>query len=609
MKNLQRSASLEAWLCLLKKVTDKHEKLIVNTAIFFVLACFLITVSGCNYYTYTTKKNSTPDQFIKSLTDEIYTVKKYPRDLYPDGNLAIMLMMDRDFYVYNDEGRWHLNNPVMKGDTITGNVQYAPIPRGDPKQYVETRPSRKYIPSTERIILKRINFHVTDVTLKDTSKIDIPVSNIMSCDIFQKDKKKTTSRAFGTFFLVVGGLATIFLILAIIALSSSCPFVYVYDGKDWQFTGEMYGGAAFPVLERMDYLLLPKFNTGPGSAYQIKVANMLKEIQHINMAGLLILQHDSTVYPLIDKYGNVQTIVDPISPVTACNSKGKDCLEPILEKDYLTHDFCEALDTAVSNNYFNNLELTFKSGSAPQNAKLYLNLKNSLWADRLMREFYELFGKRYEKFMKKQEKQPADFHYKWMKEQGLLLQVSVMKDGTWQPADFFNMAGAFGIRDMVLPLDLQDAWVPDNPDNTSFTAKIRLESGYNFWQVDYAALDMTENVPVGQTLVQPDYANDQDGKDVKQLLTGDDELYLVQNKTGDEVQLGFTLPETTSPYYTLYLLSKGYYQQADIPNHDPAISLLETFREPGQLSLWSFRNYETFRTEFEARIIKVPDHE
>ena len=205
------------WCCRLKNVTDSHERSIVNPAIFIVLASFLFMASGCSYYKFTTKKNSQPDTFIKSLTDEIYKEKRYPREQYPDGNLAMMLFMDRDFYVFNDQGRWHLSNALLYGDTIKGIAQFVPVPGGDPKKNVEARPSKRYSPSKERFILKLINLYVTDVTLKDTLIVDIPVANITSCDIFMKDKKKTSTKVIVTTVTVVGGLGVIFVILFILA--------------------------------------------------------------------------------------------------------------------------------------------------------------------------------------------------------------------------------------------------------------------------------------------------------------------------------------------------------------------------------------------------------
>jgi len=560
--------------------------MIVNTAVMIVLVSFLFMISGCAYYKIIPVKDTGSNDIYKQVINELYPSNTYPRELYPESNLDKMFFMDRQVYAVDSSACWFLSNPYLSNDTIFSQATLSsqlPHEISSAKKTMVMRYQRE-----QADILKRVNLYSEEINIIDSGAAQIPVSSIFNAQIYKKHAGKTAGIAIGTFFIVLG---VGFIILAIIAIASSCPFIYVNDGTSWQFAGEIYGGAVYPSLERDDYLALPGYDSGPGSGYKVKIANMLREIQYINQADLVILQHDSTTKALIDKYGDIQTIIDPLLPSTAIDSRGNDCLEKIAGQDGLAYDFSEDPDT-LNGEYLNSLEMSFNSGINPDSAKIYIKAKNSFWGDRMMREFFDLFGDKYMTFVKKQAKVPAESHIDWLLNQGLLLQVYVMKGQEWQPAEYFNMVGAFANREMALPLDLNDAWTTENKDGEGkYNLKIKLESAYKFWELDYAAIDLTHNSEVKQVVVKANNAIDQEGKNVGNLLSSDDDRYLVQKSRGDETILDFTLPETIDGEFSIYLHSKGYYQQADENKSKPEVAFLKTFLEPGRFSVWSFREY------------------
>jgi hypothetical protein len=598
MEKSHQKISARAIFLRLKPGSNFTDQFIMSIAVMIVLVSFLFMISGCSYYKISTKFNSRSDTFLGEIVNNVYPVKKYPRELYPESNLLKSLFLERQIYVVDPTGRWLLINPELTGDTIFSKTQ--PEPYYPYKNIAENRKSKRYEASKEGDITKRINIYVDKLSFNDSGTAYFTVSSISECEIYKKNSGKTAGVVLGTFFGVIGGIC---LVVLIIDALTSCPFVYAFDGNAYQFVGEIYGGAVYPSLERDDFLAMPKYEHGPGSNYKIKIANMLREVQYINQADMLILTHDSTVQALIDKYGDVQTITSPILPYEATDSKGNDCLGKITVKDQVTHNFSEDLDTTGITNYLNSLELTFRSNSNPENAKIYISGKNSIWGDQVIRQFFDLFGSKYQKWVRQEGDKPAGIHLEWMLQQGLPLQVYVMKDREWQLADYFNMVGALGYRDMVLPLDLENAWSAENSGNTTeYTLRVKLVSGFKFWELDYAAIDLSQNARVGKISLSPDKAVNQDGKNVGNLLASDDDRYLVQKETGDEVTLDFTMPGSLDPSYTIYLHSKGYYKQAGKNNNEPDISLLETFREPGRLSLWSYQKQLEAKTAYQARL-------
>ena len=91
--------------------------------------------------------------------------------------------------------------------------------------------------------------------------------------------------------------------LFILLTKDSCPFIYAYNGKSYEFIGEIYSGAIHPPLERHDYLPIPNLEPVENE-YKVKITNEIKESAH---------KYDRIGFPhpdnevLVDKYGNTHT--------------------------------------------------------------------------------------------------------------------------------------------------------------------------------------------------------------------------------------------------------------------------------------------------------------
>lgn len=603
MDRLSNKSLIQLVFRILRTGKISSEQLIVDIAILIVMVSFLFMESGCSYYKMTTRVNSEPETLISSLIEELYPVDTYPREIYMESVLRTALFANREVFVFDKTGRWRLDSPKVQGDSIFATAKLSPVPPANDPLYPEYRRNRKYDGKNEEYIVHRVNLYIDSLHFTSSDTCLIPVYAIKEYDIY----KPNTGKSTGIALLIIGGIAitaTIIISIAVaskraadnaaeaVSNSSSCPFIYSFDGVGWQFNGEIFGGATLSTLERDDYLALPNYNSVPGSKYKIFMANFLPEIQFINKADLILLSHDSTVQALVDKCGNIQTVSEPVLPSAAIDSRGADCLGKIQASDRVTYDFNEEPDTGISCTYLNSIELTFNACSNPDKGKILINAKNSLWGDYIVSGLYRMFGDKYEHWARKQEQQPAGDYMDWMQQQGIPLQVYVMKKNEWRMVDYFDMVGAFSSRDMVLPLDLEDAWTEDAAgDSTFFSLKVKLVTGYMFWELDYAAIDLSENTEVEQIWVHPDKVFDQDGKDVASLLASDDNHYLVQEKTGDHAILEFTLPAGIGPSFSLYLQSRGYYHQARESSSDEDIALLKTFLEPGKLSLYSYRKF------------------
>jgi hypothetical protein len=253
---------------------------------------------------------------------------------------------------------------------------------------------------------------------------------------------------------VLGIAASVYLILAIIVLifKESCPFIYTYDGEKFSFAGEIFSGAIQPGLERHDYLLLPDLKPKQ-EEYLLKVTNEVKEIQHINLMELKVIDHAKDVNILMDKYGQVQTYMEAVLPNKAETHNGQDILSLINKKDTYAYLFNDLADSEYA---FSEVVLTFNKPENAQSGKLLVRAKNSLWIEHVFSSFHDMFGGMYHAFDRREAKKPAEELRSLMFEQGFPLRVYMEIDGEWVLQDFYEIAGPMAMKNDVLVVDLKE---------------------------------------------------------------------------------------------------------------------------------------------------------
>ena len=405
-------------------------------------------------------------------------------------------------------------------------------------------------------------------------KIAVSLENIKKIEVYDLRKGLTVLSTTG---LILGsGTVAVFLftILAGIYIFS-CPSVYVYNGEEYVFTGEIYSGATFPPAERHDYLPLPGISEAEGT-YRLKIANEDPEIDHTNLAELMVFDHPENTDVLVDKYGQVHTIKEPVAPETAVNLDDIPVDELIRSKDdtyYVGYDYS-------GDRIWDGVVLSFPRPDNADTAKLILRAKNSMWLDYAYSHFLDQFGEVYTVWYEEQKKAPASEMEQWQREQGIVLSVYVERHGEWEYADSFNVIGPKAGKDVVLPVDLTGV--------DAGRVRVKLEGGILFWEIDYAAMDFTPDEPVVQKRVQLESAVDQHGEDVANRLLTDDGLYYDQPRVGDEAVLSFVVPlEAPGLERTVILHTKGYYEIIKDPSGKPDMAFLYSMEEPGAFTRYS----------------------
>ena len=179
--------------------------------------------------------------------------------------------------------------------------------------------TKPYIPRQEKLI----HIYLNESFLSNKKKGDtahIPYASIETIEVYEVDKKKSVVYGLGTMGVYgLGGAAVTYgvIIVILILFKSSCPFIYINDGENYNLAGEIFSGAVFPPIERHDYLKLPA--QGIDDQCKMLVANEVKEIQHINTLEMIVLDHKPQTQVLIDKYGSVHAANNILPPADAVN--------------------------------------------------------------------------------------------------------------------------------------------------------------------------------------------------------------------------------------------------------------------------------------------------
>ncbi|MFN8256238.1 MAG: hypothetical protein U0W24_11145 [Bacteroidales bacterium] len=526
-----------------KKNKEIYKKAIVH---FFIFLTLLYSI-GCQYFK------------VNSITN--------PNDL----NMYDLGKIHKYFIVHIKEKTFCLKDISLDSTKLSGRLE---LPQ---KKIYYNQNLNTNIKKSEIDILNEIHFYLNN-SMNDLNigQVDIPLECINEIRIIEKDTGKTTfSAIIGTLGVLAGAFVLVSVIVAL--TKSSCPFVYVNDGEGYVFEGEIFGGAIAKNLARDDYMPLPSIEPANGN-YHLRISNELKEKQYTDLAQLIVVNHPKNTKILLDKYGNPQIIDKPVAPQFANSYSGENLL-PILSKvDKSVYMFN---DEDFSKN---GIIIKFSKPEGINKGKLLLNASNSLWFDYLFGKFLSKFGVSYNTWMKKQEQIPKEERIQRMTDSDFPLSIYIKSNNQWKLVDYLNTVGPLAARNFVIPVDFSD--IKNNE------IEIKIETGFMFWEIDYACIDFSSNSELNIAAIQPKQAIGTGLKNWKSALENIDNQYMIQENSGEFTELLFTeVPRQIYENQTVFLHSRGYYELIRNFKGIPQINELNKFKIPGYFSDYSRIEY------------------
>ncbi len=491
---------------------------------------FIILNTGCqNFFKSSVLPSGTP-AFTGSLTDSLSALQRY-------------------FILRNGTRASSMKELELSKNRTKAKFLIEPLPP-EHSFYIDKSAANKstYKKNPEVSMLNEVHFFIApDYDIPQSGVYILDLDKIQKIEVIEKDRKRTTnSYVLGAVGTAAGAFALSSLL--IMAFKSSCPFVSAFDGTEFTLQGEIYGGAIYPQLARHDYLPLKMKPLADGSL-QLKITNELKEHQFTDITELLEITHPENTVVYTDEYGNLSSVRSP-STATSAFLNHKTDVTAALKASGDNH-VLYMNDTAP--NASNEVVLDFKNPQHLKKGKLMLQLKNSYFLDLLYGELAKGFGTHFATYKAEQKNKTAKVLITWTKIQQIPLSIFAKTSKGWEKITDVTTVGPLAMRNIIIPITLSNR-------NEAIT-KIKLSCGFLFWEIDYAAMDFTEDDRFIVKKLQPQSATDQNNKDVLPMLLKEDKVYLSQPKIGNSATITFygdKIPDGKVHSYILH--SKGYYE-------------------------------------------------
>ncbi|CAN5595239.1 hypothetical protein BH11BAC5_BH11BAC5_24960 [soil metagenome] len=493
-------------------------------------------------------------------------------------------LSERYFILRNGSDAYYMKNAVLSSDQTSIECTLDTVPFYH-QVYLQKGKSGnlKYHPGNEieSFVLNEVHFQIPFDKTAALGPYTLQLNQVQRIEVIEKDRNRTTgSYVAGAIGYTLGVLAVVSII--VVATKSSCPFVSAYANGGFSLQGEIYGGAIYPQMARHDYMPLQMDPLSDGSL-QVKISNELHENQYTDQAELWMITHDKNSKVLADEKGNLYNISDP-QPLINCLLNGKKDMTAALKNaddNYLMY-----MDDSTTLNATNEAVLNFRKPVAAKKGKLILSLKNSYFLDLLYGELAKGFGSYYNTYITQQRKKTLAELVQWTRDQQIPLQVSLKTASGWKKISEVTTIGPLATRRIVVPVDFSDNAEP-------FTA-IKLSSGFMFWEIDYAAMDFTEDNNFTVQKLAPSEATDELGKNVSPDLEKEDAIYLSQPSIGNVATIVYKAsPLTDATKSRTYILhSKGYYEHIRDFKNPPNIAFLNQFKKANALPLFGVSLYK-----------------
>jgi len=267
------------------------------------------------------------------------------------------------------------------------------------------------------------------------------------------------------------------------------------------------------------------------------------------------------------------TYRNALNPASAKYDDGTDVTAQLKFTDGQYYFF----DSKAITDGLSSVTMNFNKPAGANKGKLLVHAGNSNWSGYLFKEFVSFFGNNYEKWRLQQELSASANAEQWQIDQGLPMKVFVETEKGWQYVDHFALTGNTASRDMIMEIDLMGV----KKDKVN----IRIESTFQFWNLDMAALDFSDNAVVTSTVLNPATVVKNKNEDNSgQLLQKDKEYSHLLNN--DYISIEYDAP-ASSVNASFFLVSSGYYHTKPPISGKTDLQALLKFKEKGAFDRFS----------------------
>lgn len=440
-------------------------------------------------------------------------------------------------------------------------------------------------------VLNEVHFYIAPDNSLTAGAYTLQLDQVQKIEVIEKDRKRTTaSYILGGLAIGVGATAAI----GIIAAASytppptqtppnlACsPRVYTVDNNKSELSGTMCSGAIYASLKRTDYLPVNIMNANSGKLNLILRGEKNEELMMKDFR-LIQVTHNADQKILIDKNGLALAYEHPVTPEHAFIGAGKDVVNDISAADEKYYSF-----TNEGGNGSSNVVLDFKKPLGVSSGRLIIRGKNSQWAYYVFNEFKKLYGRYYHSLIQKKDNENPAKVLQCEIDQSLPLLVSVKDGKDWKLVDYFFTPGNAAARDMIMQLNLDDF---KNEDHI----QIKLQTAYMFWDVDYTAVDFSNNKAMSVSHIMPSQFYKSGNISQPSQFSKYDTSYMHINGN-EQLNLAFNVNDNANEKSNAYFLAgNGYYHDNTVFKDKPKLTELRKCSGEGGFDRFSRRKFEEF---------------
>lgn len=399
----------------------------------------------------------------------------------------------------------------------------------------------------------------------NATTIGFPADSIQRVWFKTLDPVRTTLAVLGTVIGIAGVVSAIAL-----ASKQSCPFIYSWDGTQYVFDAEPYGGAITRGLERDDYGELPSLANDHG-VYRLLVTNEVNETQYTNRLRLIVIDHAPGAVIKTDEFGHFYAFDSLMAPSAAHDADGRDLRPWLVATDRLVWEPVTPPDK--QHGARQEITLAFAKPPAARHAYLVARVSTGLWGSQMIREFSQLRGTALSNWYAAMDTSPtqAAALRQWnLREELYALKIAVDEPRGWVVRGILPGGGPFLATDRVVLLDLAQVH--------GDSLRIHIRPPYGFWALNSFAIAYDTAATVHVRQVEASTARTHDGRDILRELAATDDRYYAMPTKRDYAYVTFvTPPPVPGMTRSVFVHARGYYRLHMDPVNAPDTTTLARF--------------------------------
>ena len=365
---------------------------------------------------------------------------------------------------------------------------------------------------------------------------------------------------------------------------SSCPYVYSWDGGRFVLDAEPFAGSFVEAAQRSDWARLDHLREA-GGVYRLRVANELREEEHLDEVKLLVVDHPAGTEIVPDLSGRMHVLSSPVEPQEATDDRGADVRGLLARADgrtWLGNPF--GREASDPRQLRDSVVLGFARPARVEAATLALVARSTAWAPVLLHELLALKGRDLDAWYRQVN---VDVFGRTLDELTLeaVPTVKVWNGREWALVDLLAALPTATAAAQAFRVDLGSL--------PAGALRVRIDGLPGTWELDRAAVDFGPPAEPRVTEIDPQLARTAQGEDVRPLLAAVDGRRHPM-RTGDTVELRFSAPPAAAGLQrTVVLKATGWYRILVPATGEPQTARFEQLlKEPGALARYSLERIQ-----------------